>query len=104
VALSIRSFFPGRIIPQQVVRALKWPNEYGRSGAAAYTFRLGLSVKAAHPKMNPSEGIGEEAGRETRPTATGTVALPNAFSLPREYIGNVEQPTEMARLQRECRT
>ena len=35
------------------------------------------------PKLSPWEGIGEAVGRETHPTATGTVALPILpFSLP----------------------
>jgi hypothetical protein len=45
-------------------------------GVPPNTFRLGFSLKATYPKMRPWEGIGEEVGRETRPTATGTVALP----------------------------
>jgi hypothetical protein len=45
-------------------------------GTPPHPFQLDFSWMAAHRKMNPGEGIGDEAGRETRPTATGTVALP----------------------------
>ena len=40
-------------------------------GVPPNTFQLDHSRKADHRKMNPGEGISEEVGRETRPTATG---------------------------------
>jgi hypothetical protein len=54
--------------------------------------RIAFSLNAAKPKNNPWEGIGKEVGRETRPAATGTVALPNTCILARESTQNVEEP------------
>jgi len=46
-------------------------------GVPPNTERTAFCLNAAHPKKNPGARTGEEVGRETRPTATGTVALPN---------------------------
>ena len=61
-------------------------------GVPPNTFRLALFLNAAKPKNNPPGRVGKEAGRETRPTATGTVALHNHFGLARESPENVEEP------------
>ena len=49
-------------------------------GVPPNTDRTGFCLNAAKPKKNSWERNGKEVGRGTRPTATGTVALPNELS------------------------
>jgi hypothetical protein len=58
-------------------------------GVLPNTLRPASFLNGAKPKSIPSDGMGEEVGRETRPTATETVALPNHCSLVGEWTENV---------------
>ena len=49
-----------------------------------------FSLSAANFMKSEQKYTGEDAGRETRPAATGTVALPNPSNLARELAENIE--------------
>jgi len=49
-------------------------------------------VFEVNPRSNPQEPLGEGVGRETRPTAIGTIALPKPCRLAWSSTENVEEP------------
>jgi len=51
-------------------------------GVPPNTFRHDFHPSAANAGKNPQERIGEGVGRESRPTAIGTIALPKKPGLP----------------------
>ena len=57
-----------------------------------------LLLSAANPGINPLEEIRAGVGRGTRPTAIGTIALPNPCSLVRLSTESVEEPPQLTGL------
>ena len=67
-------------------------------GVPPNTFRPAFPLSAANPGMNPLEEITTGVGRETRPTAIGTIALPSPCSLLRLSTESVEDPPQLTGL------